>query len=67
MTTKELSEFFNVSTKTIQNKARELGLEIKQGQTKKWTKEEVSLLANSFESSKFEVAKPNKIAEKDEK
>jgi hypothetical protein len=61
MTTKELSEFFNVSVKTIQRKAEKLKIEMKKGQTKYWTKEEVSILSQSFkedlDTSSVEVTK----------
>lgn len=60
MTTKELSEYFNCSTRTIQLKAKEIGIEMIPKKTKYWTKEEVSRLSkifNNYESANFGVSK----------
>ncbi len=52
MTTKELSEFFDCSVRTIQMKAKELGISKKQGSSKDWSTEEISLLSEKFKNEK---------------
>jgi hypothetical protein len=65
MTTKQLSEYFDLSSKSIQNYARELKIEMIKGKRKIWTKEEVNQLSDLIikkkESTKYEDSRIDKL------
>jgi hypothetical protein len=56
MTTKELSEYFNCSTKTILRRAKEIGVEMKEGRKTYWTKEDVTKIAEVIDRDSATVS-----------
>jgi len=47
MTIKEIANYLNLSERTIQRRAKKHGILLKQGESKNWTKEEVTLILNN--------------------